>query len=95
MNSVTLDWLDLTVILSTFAACAVVGWFAACLMSRFEIVKPMEPVAPVVDVQQIDVTVVDRGWRRWRRTAGGPMRMDFKVHPERSSVSLKYSEQGD
>jgi hypothetical protein len=70
MNSVTFDWLSLTVILSTFAACAVVGWFAARLMNRFEVVKGMEPVAPIVEVQQIDVTVVDRGWRRWRRTAG-------------------------
>jgi hypothetical protein len=70
MNGVTLDWLDLSVILLTVAACAVVGWFAARLMSRFEVVKPREPVAPVVEVQQIEVTVVDRGWRRWRRTAG-------------------------
>ena len=70
MNSATLDWLDLTVILSTFAACAAVGWFAAYLMNRFEVVKPVEPVAPIMDVQQIEVTVVDRGWRRWRRTAG-------------------------
>ena len=69
MNSVTLDWLDLTVILSTFAACAVVGWFAACRMSRFEVVKPMEPVAPIRNVQQIEVTL-DRGWRVRRRTAG-------------------------
>jgi hypothetical protein len=69
MNSVTLDWLDLTVILSTFAACASMGLFAACLMNRFEVVNPMEPVAPMVEVQQIEVTVVDRGWRRWRRTA--------------------------
>ena len=67
MNSVTLDWLDLIVILSTFASCAVVGWFAGYLMNRFELVKPMEPVAPIVDVQQIDVTVVNRGWRRWRK----------------------------
>jgi hypothetical protein len=67
MNSVTLDWMDLAVILSTFVSCAVVGWFAACLVRRFETVEPMEPVAPVVDVQQIEVTVVDRGWRRWRR----------------------------
>ena len=70
MNSATLDWLDLTVILSTFAACAVVGWFAARLMNRFEVVKPMEPVAPIMDVRQIEVTVVDRGWRVRRRTAG-------------------------
>jgi hypothetical protein len=70
MNSATLDWLDLTVILSTSAACAAVGWFAARLMNRFEVVKPMEPIAPIMDVQQIEVTVVDRGWRRWRRTAG-------------------------
>jgi hypothetical protein len=75
MNSVTFDWLDLTIILSTFAACAVVGWYAGCLMNRFEVVKPIEvvrpiePVAPVVDVQQIEVTLVDRGWKR-RRTAG-------------------------
>jgi hypothetical protein len=34
------------------------------MMSRFEAVKPMEPVAAVVDVQQIAVTVVDRGWKR-------------------------------
>ena len=58
MNSVTLDWLDLTVILSTFAACAAVGWFAARQMNRFEVVKPMEPVAPIRNVQQIEVTVV-------------------------------------
>ena len=63
MNSVTLDWLDLIVILSTFASCAVVGWFAGCLMNRFELVKPMEPVAPIVDVQQSEVMVVNRGWR--------------------------------
>jgi len=63
MNSVTLDWLDLIVILSTFASCAVVGWFAGCLMNRFELVKPMEPVAPIVNVQQSEVTVVNRGWR--------------------------------
>jgi hypothetical protein len=69
MNSVTLDWLDLTVILSTFAACASMGLFAAWLMNRFEVVKPMDPVAPMVEVQQIEVTVVDRGLRRWRRTA--------------------------
>jgi hypothetical protein len=66
MNSVTLDWLDLTVILSILAACAVVGWYAGCLMNRFEAVKPMVPVAPKVDVQQIEVTLVNRGWRRWR-----------------------------
>jgi hypothetical protein len=89
MNSVTLDWLDLTVILSTFAACAVVGWIAACLMNRFEVVKPMEPVAPIMDVQQIEVTVVDRGWRRWRRTAGTGVDR-FQGSPERSSFSLKY-----
>ena len=71
MNSATLDWLDLTVILSTFAACAAVGWFAARLMNRFEVVKPIKLMrAPIMDVQQIEVTVVDRGWRRWRRTAG-------------------------
>jgi hypothetical protein len=70
MNSAILDWLDLTVILSTFASCAAVGWFAARLMNRFEVVKPMEPVAPIRDVEQIEVTVVDRGWRVRRRTAG-------------------------
>jgi hypothetical protein len=69
MNSVTLDWLDLSIILSIFAACAVVGWYAGCLMNRFEGVKPIEPVTPMVDVQQIEVTLVDPGWRRWRRTA--------------------------
>ena len=94
MNSVTLDWLDLTVILSTIAACAVVGWFAACRMSRFEVVKPMEPAAPAMDVQQIEVTVVDRGWRRWRRTAGTGVDR-FQGSPERSSLSLKYPKQGD
>jgi hypothetical protein len=94
MNSATLDWLDLTVILSTFAACAAVGWFAARLMNRFEVVEPMEPVAPIRDVQQIEVTVVDRGWRVRRRPAG-PTRAKFKVHPERSSHSLKDHEQGD
>jgi hypothetical protein len=94
MNSATIDWLDLTVILSTFAACAAVGWFAARLMNRFEVVKPMEPVAPIRDVQQIEVTVVDQGWRV-RRRAAGPMRVKFKVHPERSSLFLKDHEQGD
>jgi hypothetical protein len=69
MNSVTLDWIDLAVILSTFVSCAMVGWFAAWLVGRFETVKPVEPVAPVVDVQQIEVTVVDRGWKCWRRKA--------------------------
>jgi predicted TIM-barrel fold metal-dependent hydrolase len=69
MNSITLDWLDLTAILSTFAACAVVGWFVACLMNRFQAIERTEPVTPIVEVQQIEVTVVDRGWRRWRRTA--------------------------
>jgi hypothetical protein len=69
MNSVTLDWLDLTVILSTFAACASMGLFAACLMNRFEVVKRMEAVETIVEVQQIEVTVVDQGLRRWRRTA--------------------------
>ena len=94
MNSAPLDWLDLTVILSTFAVCGAVGWFAARLMNRFEVVKPMEPVAPISDVQQIEVTVVDRGWRVRRRTAG-LMRVKFKVHPERSSLSLKDREHGD
>ena len=70
MNSVTLDWLDMIVIFSVFAACAVVGWLAACLMSRVEAVKPREPMAPVEDAQRIEVTVVDRGWSRWRRRAG-------------------------
>ena len=75
MNSVTLDWMDLAVILSTFVSCAVVGLLAAFLMSRFEAVNPMEPVAPVVDVQHIEVTVVDRGWKRWRmKAAPGAMR---------------------
>jgi hypothetical protein len=83
MNSVTLDWLDLTVILSIFAACTAVGWFAACQMNSFELIKPMEPVAPIVDVQQIEVTVVDRGWRVRRRRTAGPMRAKFKVHPEK------------
>jgi hypothetical protein len=70
MNNVTLDWLDMIVIFSVFAACAVVGWSAACLMSRVEAVKPREPMAPVEDAQRIEVTVVDRGWSRWRRRAG-------------------------
>ena len=70
MNSVTLDWLDMTVIFCVFAACALVGWLAACLMSRFEVVKPREPMASVEDAQRIEVTVVDRGWNRWRRRAG-------------------------
>ena len=39
-------------------------------MSRFEVVKPIELVAPVVDVRQIEVTVVDPGWKRWRMAAG-------------------------
>ena len=69
MNSRTLDWMDLAVILSTFASCGVMGWFAACLVRRFEPAKPIKPVAPVVDVLQIEVTVVDRGWKRWRRAA--------------------------
>ena len=68
MNGVIFDWLSLTVIISTFAVCAVAGWFAARLMNRFEVVKRMEPVAPIVEVRQIEVTVVDQGWRRWRRT---------------------------
>jgi hypothetical protein len=70
MNSVILDWLDMIVIFCVFAACVVVGWLAACLMSRFEVVKPREPTAPVENAQRIEVTVVDRGWRRWRRRAG-------------------------
>jgi hypothetical protein len=69
MNSITLDWLDLTIILSTLAACAVAGWYAGCLMNRFDDVKPMERAVPIVDVQQIEVTLVDPGWRRWRKTA--------------------------
>jgi hypothetical protein len=69
MNNVVFDWLDLTVILSTITACAVVGWFASRLMNRFEAIQQIEPVAPAVDVQQIEVSVVDRGWRRWRRIA--------------------------
>jgi hypothetical protein len=69
MNSVTFDWLSLTVILSTFAACAVVGWFAARLVNRFEDVNRMEAVEPIVEVQQIEVTVLDQGLRRWRRAA--------------------------
>jgi hypothetical protein len=69
MNSVTFGWLDLAVILSIFAACALIGLFAARLMNRMEVVKPMESLAPMVEVQQIEVTVVDRGLRRWRRTA--------------------------
>ena len=68
MNSVTLDWLDLTVILSAFAACASMGLFAAWRMNRFEVVKPRDPVTPMAEAQQIEVTVVDRGLRRWRRT---------------------------
>lgn len=69
MNNVVFDWLDLIVILSTITACAVVGWFASRLMNRFEAIQQIEPVAPAVDVQQIEVSVVDRGWRRWRRIA--------------------------
>jgi hypothetical protein len=64
MNGVALDWLDLTVILSTLAVCAMVGWFAAGLMGRSAVFEAREPVAPVVDVRRIEVTVVDRGWRR-------------------------------
>jgi hypothetical protein len=94
MNSFTVDWLDLTVILSTFLTCAVIGWFAACLMNRFEVVKPMEPVVPILDVKQIEVTVVDRGWRRWRRTAGADADR-FKGSPPKVLLSLKYHEQGD
>jgi hypothetical protein len=70
MNSVTLDWLDMTVIFSVFAGCAMVGWLAACLMSRFEVVKAREPVAPVENAQRIEVTVVDRGRGRWRKRVG-------------------------
>jgi hypothetical protein len=96
MNSVTLDWLDLTIILSTFAACAVVGWYAGCLMNRFQVVKPIEvvrpiePVAPMVDAQRIEVTLVDRGWRRWKRTAVGDADgfQGSAVQPEKSSPSL-------
>jgi hypothetical protein len=69
VNNVVIDWLDLTVILSTITACAVVGWFGSRRMNRFEAIKQIEPVAPVVDVQQIEVSVVDRGWRQWRRIA--------------------------
>jgi hypothetical protein len=35
INSVTLDWMNLAVILSTFFSCAVAGWFATCLVRRF------------------------------------------------------------
>jgi hypothetical protein len=73
MDSVTLDWLDLTVILSTFATCALMGLFAAWLMSRFEVVKPTEPVAPVVEVQQIEITVMHQE-RRTARAAAGSFR---------------------
>ena len=69
MNNVTLDWLDMTVIFSVFAGCAMVGWLAACLMSRFEAVKARESVAPVENAQRIEVTVVDRGRGRWRKRA--------------------------
>jgi hypothetical protein len=69
MNNVVIDWLDVTVILSTITACAVVGWFASRRMNRSEVVKQTEPVAPIVDVQEIEVSVVHRGWRRWRRRA--------------------------
>jgi hypothetical protein len=94
MNSVTFDWLALTVILSTFAACAVVGWFAAYLMNRFKVVKPMEPVAPIVRVQQIEVTVVDQGWRRWRRTARADSER-FQASPREILSLPKNREQGD
>ena len=88
MNSVTLDWLDLTVILSTFAACAVVGWYAGCLMNRFDVVKPIKRVAPIVDVQQIEVTLVDRGRSRWRRTAGAEAdRFQGSGNPHQKSVT--------
>jgi hypothetical protein len=83
MNSVTLDWMDLAVILSTFVSCGVVGWFAAWLVSRFETVKPMRPVAPVIDVQQIEVTVVDRGWKRWRRRTAGTDADRFQGSPRK------------
>jgi hypothetical protein len=53
MNSVTLDWLDMIVIFSVFAACAVVGWLAACLMSRVEAVKPREPREPMAPLSQL------------------------------------------
>jgi hypothetical protein len=94
MNSVTFDWLSLTVILSTFAACAVVGWFAARLVNRFEDVNRMEAVEPIVEVQQIEVTVVDQGLRRWRRAARVSADK-FQLHPERSSLSPKSHEQGN
>ena len=94
MNSATLDWLDLTVILSTFAACALVGWFAAWLMNRFEVVKPTEPVAPMMDVQQIEVTVVDRGWRRWRRTAKAAAD-GFQCSPRKLLTPLDAKHLGD
>jgi hypothetical protein len=94
MNSVTFDWLALAVIVSTFAACAVVGWFAAYLMNRSKVLKPMEPVAPIVEVQQIEVTIVDQGWRRWRRTARANAE-GFQASPRKILSLLKNREQGD
>lgn len=89
MNSVTLDWLDLTVILSILAASASMGLFAARLMNRFEVVKPTEPDAPAVEVKQIELTIVDRGWRRWGRTARAAAER-FQGSP-RSVLSLPLS----
>jgi hypothetical protein len=94
MNSVTFDWLALAVILSTFAACAVVGWFAAYLMNRSKVLKPMEPVAPIVEVQQIEFTIVDQGWRRWRRTSRANAKR-FQASPRKILFLLKNREQGD
>jgi hypothetical protein len=57
-------------------------------MNRFEVVKPTEQVAPMGKVQQIEVTVVDRGLRRWRRTARATADTS-KVHLESSFLSLE------
>lgn len=37
MSTIALDWLDVTLILSILAACAVVGWLAGCLIRRLDI----------------------------------------------------------
>jgi hypothetical protein len=37
MSTIALDWLDITLILSTLSACAVVGWLAGSLIRRFDV----------------------------------------------------------
>ena len=37
MSTIALDWLDITLILSTLSACAVVGWLAGCLIRSLDV----------------------------------------------------------